>query len=212
MLLTMCAASPVYAWDKQSISSDEITFTASGIGGAGVDAFETLDIISNDELAGLRGGFEIAGLQIDIGAYIRTFIDGIQVLESMVNLTGSDVTGGLLSVSTVRNAIEFKEGLQIVDSSTGGLAALRDQIPDQVDLGALNNASGVILNDSKGFTAALHQINRSQIISAVVNTASGRQLRQEVEVSVDIANFRQLQGFARDALRAGALSRAGRIR
>ena len=212
MLLTMCAASPVYAWDKQSISSDEITFTASGIGGAGVDAFETLDIISNDELAGLRGGFEIAGLQIDIGAYIRTFIDGIQVLESMVNLTGSDVTGGLLSVSTVRNAMEFKEGLQIVDSSTGGLAALRDQIPDQVDLGALNNASGVILNDSKGFTAALHQINRSQIISAVVNTASGRQLRQEVEVSVDIANFRQLQGFARDALRAGALSRAGRIR
>ena len=215
VMLTMCAASPVYAWDKQSISSDEITFTASGIGGAGgagVDAFEALVIISNDELAGLRGGFEISGLQIDIGAYIRTFIDGVQVLESMVNLTGSDAIGGLPSVSTVLNAIDFKDGLQIVDSSTGGLAGVRDQIPDQIDLGALNNASGVILNDSKGFTAALHQITRSQIISAIVNTASGRQLRQEVEVSVDIANFRQLQGLSRNALRAGALSRAGRIR
>ena len=208
LVLSASMAGPVNARDSQSTRSavPPGTITAA-------DAFETLAVISNDELAELRGGFELSGLQIDIGAYIRTFIDGMQVLESMVNLTGSDVTaGGQPSVSTVLNAVELLPGLQIVDSSTGGLSELRDQIPDQVDLGALNDANGVILNDSKGFTAALHQINRSQIISAIVNTANGRQLRQEVDVTVDIANFKQFQRAARSALKANALSRAGRLR
>jgi hypothetical protein len=208
LVLSASMAGPVNARDSQS-TRFEIPF---GISGTTIDEFETLAVISADELAELRGGFEISGLQIDIGAYIRTFIDGMQVLESIVNLTGSDVTAaGDPSVSTVLNIIELP-GLQIVDTSAGGLAGLRDQIPDQVDLGALNDANGVILNDSKGFTAALHQIDRSQIVSALVNTANGRHLRQEVDVTVDIANFKQFQRTARSARKAGALSRTGRLR
>lgn len=207
VLMAVSMAGPANAWDSQLIRPEVPPGTITP-----ADAFETLAIISNDELAELRGGFEISGLQINIGANIRTFIDGAQVLESIVNLTGSNVTaGGQLPVNTVLNSTNLP-GLQIVDSSTGGLAGLSDQIPDQVDLGALNDANGVILNDNKGFTAALHQINKSQIISALVNTANGRQLRQEVDVIVDIANFRQFQAMARSALKAGALSRAGQLR
>jgi len=205
----MCAVSPVSTADSQSTGPGETVFVSAG----SMDAFEALTVIDIDELAGMRGGFEVAGLQIDIGANIRTFLDGIQVLESVVNLTGSGgvSAGGLAVVNSVLNAIEF-QGLQVVDSRTGGLAGLRDQIPDRVDLGALNDANGVILNDSKGFTAALLQVDRSRIVSAIVNTANGRLIRQEVDVIVDIANFRQFQQAARDALRAGALSRAGRLK
>ena len=207
LVLSASMAGPVNARDSQSSRSAVPSGTITA-----ADAFETLAVISNDELAELRGGFEISGLQIDIGAYIRTFIDGMQVLESIVNLTGPDVmAGGQPSVNTVLNSADLP-GLQIVDSRNGGLAGLREQIPDQVDLGALNDANGVILNDSKGFTAALHQIDRSQIISALVNTANGRRLSQEVDVIVDIANFKQFQKMARSALKASALSRAGRLR
>jgi hypothetical protein len=201
-------SSPVSAEDSRPIQSELLSGTS--LTGSPADPFGAVDIIGMDELDNLRGGFEIGGLQISIGANIRTLIDGIQVLESMVNLIGTDITaGGQSSTSTVQNSVEFP-GLQIVD--TGGLDALRDQIPDQVDLGAFNGANGVILNDSKGFTAALHQINRSQIISALVNTANGRLLRQEVDVIVDIANFRQFQEMARNALKAGALARAGSLK
>lgn len=208
VVLAVGMAGPANAWDSQSTRSD-IPF---GTSGTAVDAFETLAVISADELAELRGGFKIAGLEIAIGAHIRTFIDGMQVLESIVNLTGSDViAGGQAVVNKVVDTIELP-GLQIVDSSTGGLAELQQQIPAQVDLGALNDANGIIFNDDKGFTAALHQIDRSQIISALVNTANGRRLRQEVDVTVDIANFRQFRQAARDALKANALSRSGRLR
>jgi hypothetical protein len=193
------------AWSGQSSGSASLSDDAGSAGST--DAFLTLAVIGNEELDELRGGFEIAGLQMDIGATIHTYIDGIKVLESMIMLTSSGgstaLAGGHVSGDPAQTSLP---GLQIVDA--GGLAALGDQIPDQVDLGGLNGASGVILNDSKGFTAALHLIDRSQIVSALVNTASGRSLRQQVDVTVDIANFKQFQSLVHDTLSARALSAA----
>jgi hypothetical protein len=196
------------AWTSQSTGPESSSGTA--VPAASRDEFGTLAVIGKDELDKLRGGFEIGGLQLDIGATIRTFIDGVQVLQSVVTLPGPDGTvpaGGQQSSVSVQSSSRLP-GLQIVDAGAGGLAALGDQIPDQVDLGALKGASGVIVNDSKGFTAALHQIDRSQIISALVNTASGRTLRQQVDVTVDIANFRQYQRMVHSALAARSLSSA----
>ena len=197
------------AWTSQSTGPESSSGTA--VPAASRDEFETLAVIGKDELDKLRGGFEIGGLQLDIGATIRTFIDGVQVLQSVVTLPGPAGTvpaaGGQQSGVSTQASAQLP-GLQIVDAGAGGLAALGDQIPDQVDLGALNDASGVIVNDSKGFTAALHRIDRSQIISALVNTASGRSLRQQIDVTVDIANFRQYQRMVHSALAARSLSSA----
>lgn len=195
------------AWTSQSSGSASLSDDAGPA--VSTDAFQTLAVIDNDELDELRGGFEIAGLQMDIGAIVHTYIDGVKVLESMITLTGSGAStvlaGGHVSGDPAQASLP---GLQIVDTGAGGLAALGDQIPAQVDLGALNGASGVILNDSKGFTAALHLIDRSQILSALVNTASGRVLHQQVDVTIDIANFRQFQSMVRSAMAARALSTA----
>jgi hypothetical protein len=195
------------AWTSQLTGPESSSGTA--VPAASRDEFETLAVIGKDELDKLRGGFEIGGLQLDIGATIRTFIDGVQVLQSVVTLPGlaGTVPGGQQSGVSAQTSAQLP-GLQIVDASAGGLAALGDQIPAQVDLGALNGASGVIVNDSKGFTAALHLIDRSQIISALVNTANGRSLRQQVDVTVDIANFRQYQRMVHSALAARSLSTA----
>lgn len=78
--------------------------------------------------------------------------------------------------------------------------AVAAQTPATVDLSGLRDAVGVSVNDYKGYTAALHQVTRERITGLIINTASGRDLRQELEVRVDVANFRQFQQSARQNL------------
>jgi hypothetical protein len=86
------------------------------------------------------------------------------------------------------------------DSAVTQSNAIAAEVPATVDLSGLRDAVGVRLNDRKGFTAALHQVNRERIASLIVNTASGRKIRQELDVRVDVANFRQFQRSARQAI------------
>ncbi|MGH2567226.1 MAG: hypothetical protein ACRDGA_02725, partial [Bacteroidota bacterium] len=50
------------------------------------DCFKSLTVIDEGELRRLRGGIRLGGLDMDIGARLRTVIDGSAVLESVVRL------------------------------------------------------------------------------------------------------------------------------
>jgi hypothetical protein len=87
---------------------------------------------------------------------------------------------------------------QVVGASGGPAVAAPS--PSSVDLGVLAQANGVVVNDSKGFTAVLHDITQERFVSAIVNTALGRQIDHEVNLNVTIHNFKQFQQAARKTL------------
>lgn len=196
----------------------------------GVFDCPSCEILSHDELAARRGGFEYAGLKFEFGANIRSFIDNRLVLESMITITSDGVThqqttplpnsmsveepgtpsspAPVTTPTVVQDAPPAASTVvpsQIHDAGNPVTTPVESQAraaqtPANVDLGGLANAFGVSVNDRKGYTAALHEATRERIVGYVINTASRRDIRQELEVKVDVANFRQFQQSARQTL------------
>jgi hypothetical protein len=179
----------------------------------GVDAgfaCATCPVLSADELEAMRGGFRFAGLNFEFGANIRSFIDNQLVLESIVTITSDgaiqhqittlpDTMPGLAIPPQTTNSGAQGTGA-VLPVSGQPSAASSVAAPSTVDLTGLGNALGVSVNDHKGFTAALHEATRQRITSTLVNTANDRKLRQEMEIRINVENFRQFQDTARQNL------------
>lgn len=191
-----------------------------------IDHFRTLAVVDSGALDGMRGGFTIGGLDMQFGANVRTVIDGTSVLESIISLTQtgpvverfthslgvvSEATQSLAQANSVAPSVPSHQGA--TDGSSSNNAAPLSRVagersgttvtaltPHTVDLGALAQANGAIVNDSKGFTAVLHDINRDRFVSAIVNTALGRHIDHEVNLNVTIHNFKQFQQAMRKTL------------
>ncbi|WP_282604936.1 hypothetical protein [Pelagibius sp. Alg239-R121] len=171
-----------------------------GAGASTQDDFHGLDTVSLAEMSDLRGGFNVGGLEMAIGANIRTFVDGALVLESVAQVSPSGLISELVSstASPPGGGVTFNFGRD-TDVS------LQDVAPSNVDLGALAGDNGVAINDSNGFSAALHRITQSQILGVIVNTADGRSLRQELNINVTVQNFGSFQKSIRNAITSGRL-------
>lgn len=133
---------------------------------------------------------------MEFGANARTFIDGVLALETAITFTDA---GSVIQQGTSVNPSSGLAGSSVIVGDGTGVA-LRDVLPSNVDLSALANANGVVLNDSQGSTTALHQVTRDQIISVLVNTAHNRRIRQELDVIVNVPNFKQFQQAVGNAL------------
>lgn len=266
------------------------------------DVFAPFPLIDRDEMARLRGGFSIGGLEMEFGANVRTLIDNVVRLETIVQFTNNgivstsvdpqQITGGVPSASagTLSNAAvqtaalikDLVQGTIQGNSATvnqpnslavanagntqavagggtqgrsatnlaGSLAAAGDlanrikeslssagittstpeppavggvQAPQiqartdpaataptlsssgsggtQVDLSGLGDQiRGVVLNDTKGLTAAIQNITRNQITSTVINQANDRRIQVELNLQVDIKNFNQFSEALRSSL------------
>jgi len=166
------------------------------------DPFGDVPILAKADLVGMRGGFiNAAGLMIEFGANVRTFIDGIPVLEAVITFT--DV--GFVTQQTIPHAASgpAMPGLSLVVGDGSG-TPLAQVTPPGLDLSALAEASGVVLNGDDGFTAALHNIVSDQILNVIVTTGSERAIEQQIDVIVTIENFSQ---FRQDAA-IGLLNRS----
>lgn len=164
------------------------------------DDFYGLETLGLAELADLRGGFKVGGLEMAIGANIRTFVDGALVLESVARVSPSGLVSEMVS-STANppgGGVTFNFGRETD-------VPLQELAPSNVDLGALAGDSGVAINDSNGFSAALHRVTQNQILGVIVNTADGRSLRQELNVDITVQNFGSFQQSIRDAVRNSRL-------
>lgn len=168
--------------------------------GAPADPFAAVPIYRPGDLADMRGRFAAGGFVMDLGANVRTFLDGVAVLETVVSL-GDD---GFVSQGTVPagGSPSPPPGLRLVTGDGPG-PSIVDLTPPGFDLSAFADADGVVLADGNGFTAMLHRVASDQILNVVVTSASERNLRQELEVTLTIHNFTAI----RRAARAGVLAR-----
>ncbi|GGX83643.1 hypothetical protein GCM10007160_08600 [Litchfieldella qijiaojingensis] len=161
-----------------------------GMGGHDVYAHANAVVIDEEALGVMRGGFSIAGLNLNFGATLRTMVDDI-LYQTMMDISeaGTKVLSQSLVDPTGQAVLVNPHGRQSIVELT----------PGNIKVPGLNQFAGIALNDHKGFTAALHNITQNSIVGSVVSDASHRQIAHELKIDIQINNL--------DALRS-ATSRA----
>ena len=135
--------------------------------------------LTDTELADLRGGFLVAaGVTFDFGAVVRTYVDGQLALES--RLTWSETGATTQQVSG-----NIPGSLDLASAHDQALAA-------GLDLRALQQGQGILLSDASGATALVQNI-QGGVQNLIINNADGRDLRQEVEITLTLPNLETLQ-------------------
>lgn len=234
--------------------------------------FAPFPVIDQDEMARLRGGFDVAGLNLEFGANVRTLIDNVVRLETVVHFTPAGLvsshpdlaqvatapntsgaqfanvaqqTAGLVKnltkgavkgTGTAANQVNSLSGLQDLANrikggtltSAGSAAASGNRAQQagtaanptvsrlgsggaQIDLSGLGDSiRGVVLNDTKGLTAAIQGITQNQITSTVINQANDRRIQVQLNLQVDIKNFSQYSEALRSSLLNQRLAQPGR--
>lgn len=206
--------------------------TATGSGATGAepvpsavdDDFADLTALNADELQSLRGGFEFAGMIFNFAAQLRTFVDGRLALETLITYTDRGTVAEhrpvpLPNAATQPNPTSTPSSSTAPTSAAGEsiqvLGTGQGQTPAQlnlpgIDLSGLKDASGILINDRKGAILALHEATRERITSMVINQANGRDIRQEMNVSVTVENFQQFRDTMRNTILNGRLSATSR--
>lgn len=208
---------------------------------ASTEVFAGLERIDEAELAELRGGLSVGGINIELGATLRTLIDNIELATSYrITEAGIDVLSqhlglplvgavsqqrpeapGITTVGSKANSIPITVVSQAPAALSNAAAAqtsapsssdaplanatlvgpgsgvtVSDLAPAGVQLNGIENYRGLVLNDVKGFTAALHDISRKAVISSLVSTASDRKISQRLNLDVRLGNVKQLRAAA----------------
>lgn len=279
-LLTLPIAPPVLAggWDTATEPANNLN-----------NPFAALPVIDHDQMAQLRGGFNIAGLELELGANVRTLIDNTVRLETIVQLTQAGWVSASMDLAQAAKNMQSARGSQlqlsqvaqnaaglVKDIATGavsgnqtgsnnstaiatagntqataasrgqggsisidlagqlaGLRNLANQIgaetaaakdsatnasavqtgvttgpsvkrlgsAAQVDLSGLGDKiQGVVLNDTKGLTAAIQQFTRDRISTTLINQANNRRIDIQMNVEVNIKNFSEYSATLRNTL------------
>jgi hypothetical protein len=162
--------------------------------------YETYDgspVASAEQLRAMRGGLQIAGLDLSFGATVRTFVNGTLAAETVFTLNDA---GGMDRQTTIMNGAAL--------TPVSGEAAIST---DNLNLPALAGASGFVINDPSGSAAALTNITLQHAQNIVINTVPGLDLQQLVDMSLTIQNFAQLHSDLQAAALAGRIAQIGQI-
>jgi len=157
------------------------------------ESYDGSPVVSRADLRTLRGGLEIAGMDIQFGATVNTVVNGTLAAQTVLTLNND---------GTMDQQTSFVNGAVVTPISGSQLAALTN---GKIDPSALKGAQGFTVNNVSGLTAALAGITLPHADNVVINTAPGVDIQQLVNMTLTIQNFGQIN----DALRASAL--AGRI-
>jgi hypothetical protein len=137
-------------------------------------------IVSDAELADQRGGFTLAGMEIRLGAEMRTYLNGDLALMTVVNW-GPD---GVTSSQTASAALSAAR----LDALQAGLAGSGSF--------ALKMGDTPVYLANNGQTALLQRAD-SAIQNVLINTASNISVTQQTEATLDLSGY---QGFQTDIL------------
>jgi len=144
---------------------------------------EGIEVMAEDELEAHRGGFEIAGLDINFGAVVTTFSNGVPVLTTTLTWTDAGA---------------------IIDQTVGNIGQSIDELTDDqltaLGLEDLDGLGGVVIEDEDGVTALVHNITEGALQNIIINSATGRDLRQEIDVTLEIPGFDLMQDSLRTEL------------
>jgi hypothetical protein len=139
---------------------------------AASDELADLEVVSDSELAQQRGGFALAGMEVSLGAEIRTFLDNQLVLQTNVSWTstGAVTTQAVSGALTEAGAAQLQAGIL----NSGGITM---RVGDE----AVFLANG-------GQTAIMHR-TESGLQNVIVNTANEVAIRQEVDAVLDLGGM-----------------------
>ena len=137
---------------------------------------EDVQVMDDNEMSDLRGGFAVQGIDINFGAVITTYVNGVPVLST--NLTWTDV--GAMVDQTIGDA-----GENIADMTPAQRAAL--------GIGDLGGAGGVVIADASGVTALIQNVANGSLQNIVINGATGRDISQNVDVTLTLPGFETIQ-------------------
>lgn len=161
--------------------------------------FAELTVINIDELSNMRGGFNIGGTDINIAAFIRTLIDGRVALESQLTVAGT----GIVTSSTTATGLP---GTSVISRNDSG-SSLQNVTAKGSKLDVFQGGEGIVINDNRGLTSVINNVQKNRFLSTIINRASGRKIQHKVEIDVTIKNLRQLQITSRLARLTNRLSR-----
>ena len=200
------------------------------IGGAGQasaalpdDPFAGLEPMNDFELGSLRGGMETPfGLHLNLGAQIRSLIDGQVVLETVVTINPTGITQIHHTLPNLGNlTVGISAGVTISNgNSSGGPSVVVAGLNGGGELSIPEGFEGVISPGDNGVVATLYKIDLEEnlIVNFVAVTDAGRSATQHLELSITISNFGNLQSALQfnaiasqisDALRAASLGALG---
>ena len=158
-------------------------------------------VLEAADLAALRGGFSLRGLEMEFGASLRSFQDGRLLMETLVNVTDR----GTRTTTTIPRALDTLSPGPDTAARTGSRPPAADR---GIELNGLGNAGRVVVNDARGVTASIHEVTRQRILGVLVGRATDTALRQEAQVDVTIRNFSQFQQTVRQAILNNHLGRS----
>jgi hypothetical protein len=178
------------------------------------DAYAGMNVINLDEMGEMRGGFSFAGLDMKFGATLSTVIDSIK-LDTVFNITagGAEVVSQMLSnLAGLNDAVVETRSSDVAGATTAVLVgpdtgvSASDLAPMDISLDGVNNSngySGVVINNNKGFTAALHKLTQDAAISAIISNASSLKASHKLNVKIEVEHAKS----AGNAAKAAALSK-----
>lgn len=140
------------------------------------DGLAGLEPLADEELAAQRGGFAWQGVEIALGAEIRTYLNGELVLQTNVSWgpAGANTTQLVSGALAPPAAEQLQAGIL-----TGGGITMR-----------VGDESVFLAN--QGQTAIMHRTDGA-IQNVLVNRASNVEARQEIDAVLDLGNFGAFQ-------------------
>jgi hypothetical protein len=155
---------------------------------AEADELADIERVADADLAEARGGFTVAGVEVRLGAEIRTYLDGELVLQTNVSWDDTVTSTTIASAAlTQAGAAELQAGIL----RSGGITM------------RVGDESVFLANN--GHTALLHRTENG-LQNVLVNTASGVGITQEMDVTIDLGDFDDFQQDVIDTRLADALS------
>ena len=132
--------------------------------------------IGDDELGEQRGGFQFAGMEIKLGADIRTFLNNELALHTVITMDEN----GYNRVQTVG------VGLTLADAD-----AIRNNVLSNGAI-RMNVGDSQVFLANEGRTAIIHG-NEGALQNILINTASNITATQDVTATLDLQGY---DGFA----------------
>jgi hypothetical protein len=137
---------------------------------------DDIEVMQDEEMADQRGGFRIGGFEFNFGAVITSTIDGVPVLTTTIMWTDAGA---------------------IIQRTLAGLGQnLDDLTPEQrsaLGLDGLEGAGGLLVEGTDGVTALVHNVTDGSLQNIIVNTATGRDISQDIDVRLELPNFEFVQ-------------------
>lgn len=145
-------------------------------------AAQSREPMSDAELDDARGGYLVAnGVTFGFGLVMRSYVDDQLALQTRLTWTE---TGPVTERTSAAGSVALSDAID-------GLLA------SGIDLRGLTGADGVVVAGDGGTTTLVHNIAPGQLQNLILNSASNRSLRQEIEVSLTLPDLAAMQrGFS----------------